>query len=216
MELHLNDQNCRFCNPQQGDYLREFRLHYKSLTFVVHFCCHYYGKQWMDAALMVGELYDDIETCLHWRDTDLDPAMHYGLRHKGYWKHECDAYYMCGDCGCRHAYKQFRLLGNASLSVGGGRVIHIFSRDSDAVSDFLGKRFCDECFRTRVNALLERNEREMSLWLEQAMLEKRELSQLRKLQGLFSEAKKALRQNKGREALQLLKEGFEQAASLPE
>jgi hypothetical protein len=105
------------------------------------------------------------------------------------------------------------MLKDGNLCVG-GRFMYVFWKDSDLLSDFLGKRFCDECFKIRVDRLRETNEREMRLWLEQATLEKRELSQLRKLQGLFSAAKTALRQNKGHEALQLLKEEFEQAASL--
>ena len=214
MELHLYDQNCHLCKPKNRNYLHEFCLTYRSITFVVHFCCHYYGKDWLDAACIVSELYDDIETSTHWRNTGLSPAMHYGLRHKGYWQHECEDYHRCGACG-KYAYNEFKFLECGALIID-RRIIYRFSKDSDAVSDVVDKRFCDKCYRIRVDRLLELNEREMNLWLEQQILERRKLSQLRKLQGLFSEAKKALRQNKDHEALQLLKEEFEQAASLPE
>lgn len=220
MELHLHDKNCHLCNSQKRDFWHEFRLSYKSITFVVHFCCHYYGKDWRDASDIVGELYDDIETCSYWKDTDLIPAMHYGLHHKGYWGHECQEYQTCKDCGCDYASEEFKRIDDWVF--GTRHRLRLFNKDLD-VSEFLGKRFCCECSKVREGKLIELNERERELWyerqqqwFEREQQKRRELSQLRKLQGLFSEAKTALRQNKGHEALQLLKEGFEQAASLRE
>lgn len=214
-EFHLYDQNCDLCNPQNRDYQHEFCFTYKSIVFIVHLCRHCV-KHWSTASHIVGELYDEIDTRADWRYTDLAPAMHYGLYHRGYWNHECDEYYNCRDCGCRYSHNRIEMRKDGNLLFECGTVQFIFKKDSGWISDFLDKRFCDACYKVRVSRLLELNEREKRLWLERIMLEKRELSQLKKLQGLFSEAKKALRQNKGQEVLQLLKEEFEQAASLPE
>jgi len=215
MEFHLYDQDCNICDPLNRQFKFEFKFEFKSLVFVVHICRH--CKRGRNVAMeIIGDEYDEINTLTCWRNSDLSPAIRYGIYHQGYWDHECDSYYLCNDCGCGYAVNSFIKSGHKVFALGSSQSICCFSTIAGLDPELLGKRFCEVCFKSRVEWISSVIKKEVKSWCEEQMQERRERLQLRKLKKLFSQSKKSLRKTASREVLQSLKTEFEQVATLPE
>lgn len=216
MEFHLYDRDCNICDPLNRQRDREFIFELKSLVFVVHVCGHCTIAREI-AMIIIEDNYDEICTATYWRNSDLKPAIRYGIYHCGYWGHECIAYRTCADCGDEYASNTFRKTGNG-LSAGDLRMemAPVVNVAHDWASGYLDRRFCNKCFKNRIDCFFELNRKELKSWYEKLIQGKRDLSQLRKLQRLFSQARMSLRQNKGHDVLQSLKTEFEQVANSQE